>query len=241
MQAHYQIITKHDGRRDGEAIMQTLRNIHQENRASSLFLLNYYCCIPVSYTTHMESVDQDCIEVTVNSAQAVVLYQQRQTLLKSHLFPDSLSVHCMVEYINVRTCRALLGRFAYASIKADLREAVRTQVEQSINVVFELDNNTIRGELRDISHTGVGIESKEPLPPECTNDGILRFQLLCNLLVLPACHVNSIKISDGWFHSFHLHDDIHGNRIVDQFLYNRQVEIIHDLKDQAAVFEKSVY
>lgn len=38
---------------------------------------------------------------------------------------------------------------------------MRTQVEQSIRTVFESDSHKIAGFLRDISHAGIGIESKQ--------------------------------------------------------------------------------
>ena len=231
MRNTYQIVTHTNGKEDQAAILAILMEIKSGKKKNDLKLLNYYHEIPVSYSATIDLIDRDCIEVTLHQAQAAVLGLQKQTILKSEHFPDELSVHSYVEYINVRNCMAVLGRFAYASVRAERRNAVRVNIGILINAEFIADELSISGQLEDISLTGLAISTFSPIPVGINNEGVINIVLMGKSLAIKAALLRSKELDNSHLHMFSIELDSKMEITVSQFIYSRQVEIIRELKD----------
>lgn len=232
MKDTYQIVTLVNGKEDTAAIVAVLRDIKAGTVKNDLKLLNYYHEVPVSYGVTIDSIEGDTVEFTVHPAQAAVLGLQKQTLMKSSHFPNGLGVHCFVEYINVRNRMAVLGRFAYASIRADRRAAVRVNVgAPPIMAQYQAGGQTFCGELKDISVTGLAVLASEEMPTGMPEEGMLTLSLMGNSLVVKAATVRSVVADAGRLQTFRIELDAKMEEIVSQFIYSRQVEIIRELKE----------
>ncbi len=228
----YQIVTQTNGKEDAAAIMAVLQAIKSGTVRNDLKLLNYYNEVPVSYGVTIDSIEGDAVELTVHQAQAAVLGLQKQTLIKSAHFPGGLGVHCYVEYINVRNRMAVLGRFAYAAIRADRRSAVRVKIgEPLIEAVFQAEGQSIKGMLKDISVTGLAVVTSEELPTGMPEQGVLTLELLGSRLAVQASIVRSAALNEGHLTTFRIELDAKMEEVVSQFIYSRQVEIIRELKE----------
>ena len=232
MKDTYQIVTQTNGKEDAAEILSVLQKIKDGILKNDLKLLNYYHEVPVSYGVTIESVEGDAAELTVHQAQAAVLGLQKQTLLKSSHFPSGLGVHCFVEYINVRSQLAVLGRFVYASIRADRRNAVRVYAgAPSITTQFKAEGQCVGGELKDISVTGMAVISSSELPSGLSEEGMLTLNLMGHVMAVKAVMVRSIPVEEGHLHTFRIELDAKMEEVVSQFIYSRQVEIIRELKE----------
>lgn len=228
----FQIVSIKDGKQDLEAILHILREIKAGRLKNDLKLLNYYHEVPISYAASIETVDADCLEVTAHQAQAVVLGLQKQVLLTSALFPQGLGVHCFVEYVNVKNRFAVLGRFAYASIRAERRGAVRVSIEGFVSATYTAETQSVSGRADDISVSGVAIHNHQAAPAGILDSGILQISVQETELLLPATLIKSVENDDGFVHTFRFEPDKNADKVISQFIYCRQVEIIRQLKEQ---------
>lgn len=232
MKDTFQLVTQANGKEDTAAILAVLRKIYDGDLKNDLKLLNYYHEVPVSYGVSIDSIEGDAVEFTVHQAQAAVLGLQKQTLIKSAHFPAGLGVHCFVEYINVRNKMAVLGRFAYATIRADRRSAVRVKVgEPVVSTVYQAEGQSLVGELKDISVTGLAVITSEEVPTGMPEEGILTLKLMGTSLKVKAFLVRSADTEEGQLHTFRIEMDAKMEEVVSQFIYSRQVEIIRELKE----------
>lgn len=232
MRETFQIVSIKDGKQDFEAILHTLREIKAGNLKNDLKLLNYYNEVPISYSVKIDTIDTDCIEVTAQQAQAVVLGLQKQTLLTSSSFPQGFGVHCFVEYVNVKNSFAVLGRFAYASVRADRRGAVRVKIDGFLPATYTTDTQTLSGRADDISVSGLAIHNQQAAPAGILENGILQLVVHDSELVLPSVMVKSAEKEGEFVHSFRFEPDKNADKVISQYIYSRQVEIIRQLKEQ---------
>lgn len=228
----YQLVTQTNGKEDAAAIFSVLQKIRDGILKNDLRLLNYYHEVPVSYGVTIDSIEGDAVEFTVHQAQAAVLGLQKQALMKSSHFPEGLGVHCFVEYINVRNRMAILGRFAYASIRADRRNAVRVYAgAPSISTQFQTEGQCVSGELKDISVTGVAVISSAELPSGLSEEGVLKLNLMGHAMTVQAAMVRAVPVDEGRLYTFRIELDAKMEEVVSQYIYSRQVEIIRELKE----------
>lgn len=232
MRETFQLVSIKDGKQDTEDILLILKKIAAGSIKNDLKLLNYYYEVPINYPAKIDKIDGDCVEITVQQAQSAVLGLQKQTFLRSAAFPSGLGVHCFVEYVNVKNCFAVLGRFAFASIRAERRGAVRVNVDGLYPVSFAAEEQELCGHLQDISLTGIGMKSRQPVPAGLAENGTLRLNLPNSALTLPAEYVKTVNWDDLQIHAFSIMPDQQADKLIAQFIYSRQVEIIRDLKDQ---------
>lgn len=232
MKETFQIVSVKDGKQDFAAIFHVFQEMKAGRLKNDLRLVNYYHEVPISYPASIDGVEKDTIELSVHQAQSVVLNIQKQVLIKSAAFPQGLGVHAIVEMVNIKNSFAVLGRFAYASIRADRRGAVRVVVEKKAKSEFVADGQSIAGWLRDISLTGFAMESSEAAPVGLAEEGTARLNLEGIALSVPARLVGSRQIDTDYLHTFQIDVDKHADKLISQYIYNRQVDIIRSLKDQ---------
>lgn len=233
MKETYQLVSIKDGKQDTEDILLILKKIATGSIKNDLKLLNYYHEVPISYPAKIDKIDGDCVEITVQQAQSAVLGLQKQTLLRSAAFPSGLGVHCFVEYVNVKNCFAVLGRFAFASIRAERRGAVRVSVNDLYPVRFTADEQDLCGHLQDLSLTGVGMKSRQPVPAGLVENGTMQLNLQNSALIMQAGYVKTVNRDDQQIHTFTIVPDQQSDKLIAQYIYSRQVEIIRNLKDQS--------
>lgn len=232
MKETYQIVSIRDGKQDTAAIIQTLREVQAGHLKNDLRLINYYHEVPISYPVTIEKVEGDTVDLKIHQAQSVVLGLQKQALLKSAAFPQGLGVHAMAEYVNIKNCFTTLGRFAYASIRADRRDTVRVTLDCHQDATYVAGEQSATGRLLDVSLSGIALLSPSPLPAGIADQGVARLTLGGTCLSLPARLVGSRMKESDHLHTFQIEVDKQADKVISQYIYSRQVEIIRTLKDQ---------
>lgn len=228
----YHLVTVDNGKTDNASIIRVFSDMAAGRVKNDLRLLNYYNEIPVSYTASIISVENDSVELKVHSHQAVLMKLDSFTLLKSNHFHKELGVHGMAFYVNIQKEKAILHNFAYAQVRAERREAVRVRLANPAPAAYCDPQCTITGKLMDISETGASllVEALPSLTDE--QQGTLGFTLLETQLSIPSTFLRKVKTDNGEVGIFQLKSEKKDTSVLAQFIYQRQVEIIRELKDQ---------
>jgi len=228
----HHLVTVNDGKSDTAEIIRVFSEIAAGRLKSDLKLLNYVDEVPVSYGSVLNSVSDDSIELAVHEHQAVIMKHHKSTLVKSRHFHNELGVHCYSTYVNIPKKTVILNNFAYAQIRAERREAVRVKIRRELPVRFTCENVNIEGNMIDISGSGISILSSLMPRIDTNQSGYLHFKLSDIPLEVTGSFVRSVeKGDDEHICIFRMITDRQNDSIIGRFIYQRQIEIIQELKD----------
>jgi PilZ domain len=232
----YRLVTVNDGKTDTAAIVKVFDEMAAGRLKCDLKPLNYCDEVPVSYGATVTTVEKDSVELAVHEHQALVIKQDKSTLIKSRHFHNELGVHCYAAYVNVPKKTVILHNFAYAQIRAERREAVRVKVHEPLSVKFAYENVTIEGTMVDISGNGISFHSDLVPATEIDQMGLLYFALSGTPLAVTGSFVKSApQGSDGHTCIFQMKPDRVSDTVIGRFIYQRQVEIVQQLKEGLVV------
>lgn len=230
MSDYYQIVPVGTAQTDSDAILATLKAVKDGQLANDLRLLNYYHEIPVSYGATVDFIEGDMVDFGVHQHQAVVMRLEKSTIIKSRHFPHEVIAN--VFRADITRCLVTLTKFAYGVVRAERRRFVRVAVTEAVDVVFRTDTATIGGRMTDISVGGISIQQeKESGAIDVGCQGVARLSLLGTPLEMPA-RLIKILSEDGQFkYVFELDTSSREEAVISRFIFQRQVEIIRELKD----------
>jgi hypothetical protein len=226
----YNLMTVTDVQHDEAAILDVLKGILAGRLKDDLRVLNYFKEIPVSYDSDIILIDDGMVELKVHQHQAVVMYVEKLAFLKSKHFPHD--VVAKVFKANINKCIGLLHSFSYAQIRADRRRFVRVQITDPIQVNFRRVDATIDGRMVDISIGGLSLECAEEIPVNLESSGILTVPFPNGKLEMPATLLKIAPHENKWFYIFEIEASARIETAISQFIFQKQVEIIRELKDQ---------
>jgi c-di-GMP-binding flagellar brake protein YcgR len=230
MSDHYQLISKASAREDSAAIVAVLQKMHHGELSADLRLLNYYEEIPVSYPARIEFIEDDMVDVLVHQHQSVVMKLSKKTILKSQHFEHEVLAN--VFRVDIGKTLATLTNFAYVVVRAERRRFVRVTVKDRFEVIFTDGERKLRGSLCDISLTGVAVVSVDGGNNfDTLTDGTLLLSLGDKPISLPS-RLLKIDMAAGEQHYiFEFEASSRDEIAISHFIFQRQVEIIKDLKD----------
>ncbi|GAM09264.1 pilZ domain protein [Geobacter sp. OR-1] len=226
----YHLLTVNDVHKDEKAIVDVLKGIFTGELKNDLRILNYYKEIPVSYDATISHIDDDLVEMQVHQHQAVVMFVEKIAFLKSNHFPHD--VLAKVYKANINKCIGLLHNFSYTQIRAERRRFVRVQIVDPVKVNFRRIDKNFDGHLIDISIGGLSLATSEQIDIAVDTAGILTVEIPNGKLEMPG---RLLKIIPGESSSIYIFEIEASSRIeaaVSQFIFQKQVEIIRELKDQ---------
>ncbi len=226
----YNLLTVADLKHDEAAIIDVIQGIFDGRLQDDLRLLNYYKEIPVSYDSEITLIDDRMVELKVHQNQAVVMFVEKMVFLKSRHFPHD--VVAKVFKANINKCIGLLHSFSYAQIRADRRQFVRVQITDPIQVNFRRIDVNFDGRLVDISIGGLSLESTENIPVNLESVGILTAAFPNGKLEMPVTLIKIASHENKWFYIFEIEASARIESAISQFIFQKQVEIIRELKDQ---------
>ncbi len=228
----YRLVTVDDGKSDTAAIIKVLSEMASGRLKSDIRLLNYYHELPVSYGAAINAMENDSVELAIHEHQAVIIKNDNITLIKSKHFHNELAVHCYAAYVNVPKKKVILHNFAYAQVRAERRESVRVKVNGRLPVLFSCENMKIEGTMVDISGSGLSVLSAVVPAISDEQAGGLSFTLVGKSLEVPGSFVRVVSHDGaGYICIFKMNLDRMSDNVVSKFIYERQVEIIQELKE----------
>lgn len=226
----YHLFTVDDVQKDEAAILDVLHKIHDGRLKNDLRVLNYYKEIPVSYNATISDIEDGMVEMDVHQHQAVVMYVEKILFLKSEHFAHD--VIARVYKSNINKCIGLLNNFSYVQIKAERRRFVRVQVKDLVPVNFRRSDKNLNGRLMDISIGGLSIECDENVTLEPETAGILTAELPSGKLEMPGRVIKIVPHDDKYLYVFEIEASARIETVISQYIFQKQVEIIRELKDQ---------
>jgi len=229
----YHLVTVDDGKSDVAAIIKVFSEMASGRLACDLKLLNYYNEVPVSFGTTIITVENDRVELVIHEHHALIIKHDKSTLITSkHFHNGVVGVHCHAAHVNETKKTAILYNFAYALIRAQRREVVRVKVQGTLPVRFICKNITIEGDMADISGNGLAFHSDLVPQTESGQTGVLYFTLNGISLEAPGSFIRSVTdATGGHLCMFKMDTDNKISGIVSRFIFQRQVEIIQQLKE----------
>lgn len=226
----YQLLVEKGVKEDSRQIVSILDQLSKGKLANDLRLLNYFNEVPVSYPAVVENVEDDMVDMAVHQNQAVVMNHQKMTFLKSRHFPHA--VVAKVFRSDVGKCLAILTKFSYAQIRAERRQFVRVRLDSAIPASFACSQGEVTGTIDDISIGGMCLRTSRSQELETQVRGILTLSLDDCTLEILAMLLKIRQEENDFLYVFECETDAKIETKISQFIFQRQLEIIRELKDQ---------
>lgn len=205
-------------------------------------LLNIYkgLCINTA-STIMKKTDQE-IYVTYEQLQGTVMHFEKETVIQSSSFAKDIAAD--VKYIDTKKRLALLKNFRFVQGSANARKYSRVTCSQRTPISIVHNKGTLNGEILDISMNSIAVKTrlypymealKEDevtlnftLPVSSSEEGYMKLALTAEV-IFTMCDKEFCKVV------VNLNEDQVHEAILMEYVYNRQKEIIVELKKQTTM------
>lgn len=220
---------------DQAEIMSILKTAFEQNKKTELQLLNYYKGMPVSFKANIAGIDKGALDLDINPQQAVAISAEHYTFIRSKIFKHD--VVAKAQYVNIRRKAVLLREMCYVEILAERRNNIRLKLDPPIKAVFNSSTGVLRGQLTEMSMGGAVMVSEQPVDEVIGEEAKLLFMVpdidqgMTYNVKLPAKLVNINDETKPTQYRFSIAEDRINDRLVSKYLFQRQIEIIRELKD----------
>ena len=159
------------------------------------------------------------------------------TLIRCKLFPHDIAAH--VQYVNVPRHAASLSKLCFVEIMAERRSSVRPELAYPTQAAFPFQEQDMSGRLFDISTSGTAISFDRYFDMPPGSETVLHFMLpdLTQNKLFPIKVDARLVHIDGNASPYNYCFAIYPEKPVEQqlsrYIFQRQIEIIRDLKDAA--------
>lgn len=202
-------------------------------------LLNIYNGLVINTASKIINKKDKSIYVTFELLQGVVLKEEGQTVLQSSNFIKDIKAN--VKFVSMDKKVAILGDFIFLNSNANARKHSRVTTSTKIVVSIGVSGATISGEILDISVNSIAVKVNyaKILQSIKNQDVILSFVLpskkggdentfkIKAKAVFNTCDGSSCKIVTE------LYKDESNEAMLMEYVYNRQKELILELKKLA--------
>ncbi|MCD6191802.1 MAG: PilZ domain-containing protein [Sulfurimonas sp.] len=234
----HKIINVNDEMDDREVIDILLQAIFTNK--SPIKLINIYkgLCINTSSVILRTTVDE--VDVTFQQLQGTVMNFEKSTVIQSSSF--SKDIVADVVHINVKKKFARLNNFRFAQGSANSRKYSRVTCSQRTPITVFHDKGTLNGSILDISMNSIAIKTRlydniESLElsvvtlnftlPDNSIDGYVKLSLEAEVKFI-MCDKDYCKVIVD------LYENQASESILMEYVYNRQKEIIIELRRQSS-------
>lgn len=234
---YYRENIKKSLKEDSAEIAAGFREIIKGGLRVQLKLVNYFKGLPISYPATPVDFTGTTLELDVHPQQAVALEQTGCTFVKCSYFDRPMLAD--VKDADVRRMMASLANFRFVEILAEQRVSLRLKLEPPCDAQIIGDADTIDGEVLDISLGGVSIRASRPSYLREGKEALLKV-MVPNLLQsgetqleLRARVVAVAHEEQGEVCRFSIESDPHVEGVISRFIFQRQVDLIRELKEQS--------
>ncbi len=219
---------------DLQQILETFRGLIKRGK-TGVKLINYYQGLPICFPATLVSVDYEILDLDIHPQQAVAIERDHYTFIRCEEFKHDICAR--VQYVNVKKRAASLMKFFYVEIMAEQRNSIRLVMDPPADAIFDIQGAKVNGKLLDISMTGAALRLERL--PEFEDGFATTLQIMLPNIaqntheksLLPAKHVVTKKVEDSYLCIFSITPDKILEQHISKFIFQRQVEIIRDLKD----------
>jgi hypothetical protein len=220
---------------DQADIIAVLKQELAKNPKFEVRLINYYKGLPVSFPAKIIAIEKDIIDLDVYPQQSVAMAEHHYTFIRSHLLRHDLYAH--VQYVNNKRRAASLRKLCYVEIMAERRNYLRLELDKPQHAHFMTSDGIVQGELKELSITGACMRIDQQCSLEINDEILLTFMLhniVQNLdynVQTPARLVRITGDALPRLYAFATTPDKTVDRQIAQYIFQRQVEIIHEIRD----------
>lgn len=215
-------------------IMSFLKQELSRHPKLEIRLINYFKGLPVSYPAKIIDIDKDTIDLDVYPHQAVIMSECHYTFIRYKGLKHD--IYANVQYVSIKKRAASLSKLVYVEIMAERRDYIRLELEHQLKAIFNTREGIVRGNLKEISLKGAGIIIDQPCSLEIDEDIILMFMLhnpTQNLSYNVKTAAKLVGINGDTlpkYYRFVISPDKILDRQIAQFIIQRQIEIIQEIK-----------
>lgn len=202
-------------------------------------LINYYKGMLVSYKAVVVELDKGTVELTVNPQQAVAIAAEHYTFIRCALFKHDIVARA--QYVDIKRKAVSLRQLCYVDILAERRNHIRLKLQPAINACLVVAQGEITGALVELSTAGTIMVADNPRRLDMEDVAKLHFILpdadqstTCSLRV-SARLITILDDSRPWRYIFSITADRNSERHIAKYLFNRQLEIVRELKDYSTI------
>jgi hypothetical protein len=220
---------------DRATIVAGFQDILKRGVRTSFRLLNYYKGLPISYPATMVEINNGILELDVHQQQTVAIERTKLVFIKCDYFDSAILAE--VQSADVRRMTASLRNFRFVEIMAERRDALRLELDPPTEAEISRDTAKLSGKLFDISLGGFSIRTSERCPAGKAEEVRLRVMvpnLLQNTAVridTVACHLDTTDEGNDFICRFSFQADAQSEATISRFIFQRQVEIIREIKE----------
>lgn len=222
---------------DSAEIAAGFIDIIKGNLRVQLKLVNYFKGLPISYPATPVEMAGCVLELDVHPQQAVALEQTGSTFIKCSYFDRPMLAD--VKDADVRRMMASLSNFRFVEILAEQRVSLRLKLEPPCDAQIVGDGGPVDGKVLDISLGGVSIRTSCPSNLRESDEVKLKL-MVPNLLQSggTSLEVRSTVVAvgseeEGEVCRFAIELDPHVEGVISRFIFQRQVDLIRELKEQS--------
>lgn len=201
-------------------------------------LLNIYKGLCVNTASKIVKKTEDTITVEFEQLQGIVMRDETETVMQSSSFVKD--IRARVKYIDMQKKIAILEKFQFLNSSANARKYSRVTCQTRTPLVLTYHGGTLNGEVLDISVTSIAVKVKLiknmdilkekkvklafTLPTQTNIDGFVKLNLEADVTFIANVDNTSSKIVCD------LNEDSGNEAILMEYVYNRQKEIIVEVK-----------
>lgn len=209
--------------------------ICKANPKATLKLINYYKGLLLSYPATIAGLDRGVLDLDLQAEQAFTVEHGRYVFIRSPLFKFDL--FAQAQYVNVRKKAASFVKLCYVEIMAERRNFLRLELDQPAEVRMTTPAGILEGKLYDLSLSGLNVAVQDFCPLEPGSEVVISFSLTDNehqttfSLNLPTRLISIADTERPYCYKFAMTPDKTAERQLSKFIFQRQVEIIREIKD----------
>ena len=204
---------------------------------SDIKLLNFYKGLCINTSAKIIKTKNEDVYVQFEHLQGLVMKVEGQTVLQSSRF--SKDIQATIKHLSLEKKIAMLTNFKMLDTSANARKYSRVTTSSKTLVVLSYKGATLNGEVFDISVTSIAIDVIYAklfdliedqtvqltfiLPSTAATDGFIRIKTYAKV-VYQSCQEKTCKIVCEFVKDESLES------ILMEYVYNRQKEIITELK-----------
>lgn len=201
-------------------------------------LLNIYKGLCINTSSKIIKKNADNIYIQFEQLQGIVMKNEKETILQSSSFIKD--IRAQVKYIDLHKKIAILEKFEFLNSNANARKYSRVTCLGRTPLLVSYPGGTINGEILDISVKSIAIKTKYfknvdsikskkvmlnvTLPTQINVDGFAKLSLEAEVTFTARVDEDDYKIVCD------LSEDASNESILMEYVYNRQKEIIIEIK-----------
>ena len=218
---------------DEASILSVFRDIYASDPDAVFSLLNIYKELPINNNGAIFDIKGKVIEFRTIPLQLAAIDFCKETVIQAPFL--NAAVLGRAVYLDIPHQLVGLGDFSYAEVNSDKRNAVRVRLKTPANVSLTVSETKVSGVIRDISLSGCCVSTLLGQVFEQAGAATIHLKLMHEGQIHETdVPVRIVRVAGTGPYECAMVFQHNGEseRILSMFIYQRQLEIIRELKEK---------